>query len=345
MPDSMSLFGKLMNGELPSRVPVALNLFDQGQKELRLTSEQYYSRAENVVSGQLELRKKYGHDVVWGTHYVARQAEILGSRRTIFPTNGPPNVGDMVIKTHKDIETLQIPDDVTEHPSFTIQLDTIRMLKRELNGSAPVCAFQTGTFTLPSILMGIHAWMDLFLTGPPSLVDELLTKCSEYTIKTFSALKEAGATLVAYANPMVSTDFFSLPQITERCLPWVKRDMTRMGTDGLVYFCGGSRINGVLPEILKRTTIGAFLVHPQDDVAHAKALVGGKALVAGAINDIQLIRCTPEEARQSTKEIIEKGAPGGGFILSSLVMPFQIPTQNIHAVVDAAHQYGAYEAT
>ncbi|MBN2529909.1 MAG: hypothetical protein JXR76_26200 [Deltaproteobacteria bacterium] len=111
MHDAMSVFKSMANDELPSRVPAIINLIDQGATELGLSSEEYYSRAENVVEGQLRLHRKYGHDVVWGAHYIARIAEMLGARKTLFPTVGPPNVGDLVIKQWDDIERLEIPAD------------------------------------------------------------------------------------------------------------------------------------------------------------------------------------------------------------------------------------------
>lgn len=342
MPNSMELFGQLLKGQLPVRVPVAVNMLDQGAEELGMDTKEYYSSAENVAAGQLKLRQKYHHDVVWGAHYAARQTEALGSKRTIFPTNGPPNVGDLVIKSYKDIEKLEIPDDITDHPSIQIQLDTVRMLNQELGGTAPVCAFQVGSFTLPTILMGMGQWLELFLTGPRALVDELLKKCSDYTIKTFTAFKAAGAAMVAYSNPFASTDIFSMAQLQEKAVRWIAEDVKGMGADGLVYFSGGTRINSIIPLLVEQTPIGAFYLHPDDNITEAKNAVAGKALIAAPINDIPLVNCSAEDVRRDTTRIIEEGAPGGGFIFGTLVMPHNIPESNIHALIETAHEVGTY---
>ncbi|CAB1083024.1 hypothetical protein JY97_14385 [Alkalispirochaeta odontotermitis] len=46
----------------PDRVPFFLLLTVHGAKELNLSIRSYFSKAENVVEGQLRMRAKYGHD-------------------------------------------------------------------------------------------------------------------------------------------------------------------------------------------------------------------------------------------------------------------------------------------
>lgn len=344
MHDAMTLFGALTRGELPARVPITANLLDQGAEELGMTASEYYSSADNVTEGQLKLLRKYGHDVVWGAHYIARLAEILGSRKTDFPRRGAPNVGDLVIKKWTDIEKLEIPKDVASHPAFQIQAKTIAALRRELGGTIPVCAFQVGAFTLPSILMGMSEWMELLLTGPRSLILELLTKCSDFSISVFRGFRDAGAAFVAYANPMASTDFFELSKLRTLALPWIQRDIAGTGTDGLIYFSGGAKIASTIPMLIKHTDIGAFHLNPFDDIAAAKIAAAGKALIVAAINDISLIDHTESQIRESVRRIMQTGAPGGGFVFGTLMMPCGIPETNIRAMIRAGHEFGTYIA-
>ncbi|MDO9121648.1 MAG: uroporphyrinogen decarboxylase family protein, partial [Anaerolineaceae bacterium] len=46
----------------PDRVPFFLLLTMHGAKELGLSIQDYFSKSENVVEGQLRLREKYKHD-------------------------------------------------------------------------------------------------------------------------------------------------------------------------------------------------------------------------------------------------------------------------------------------
>ena len=343
MADAMSLFGALATGHLPERVPVCANLIDQGARELGITSQTYFSAAEHVTEGQLRLLKKYGHDVAWGAHFIARQAEILGAKRSIYPKEGPPNVGDLVIKSRDDIERFEVPADITAHPSFEIQARTIAMLREALGGKTPICAFQVGSFTLPVILMGMSGWMELLLTGPGALVEALLTKCSDASIAMFKAFKAAGADFVAYANPCASVEFFPLARIRRLALPWIARDTAGTEGAGLIYFSGGARIGETLPMLMEHTTLNMFYLNPFDDVAAAKTVVAGKGIVAAAVNDIALIDDDERTIRKNVGQLVQKGADGGGFFLGTLMMPCQIPEKNIHAMIAAAHEFGTYD--
>ena len=343
MHNAMSLYGALARGKLPARVPVVCNLIEQGAAEVGVGSREYYSSAENVAEGQLRLLKKYAHDVAWGAHYIARISEIMGARRTLFDDNGAPNVGDLVIKEWDDIEKLTVPKDITSHPAFEIQAKTIQLLKSELAESVPVCAFQVGAFSLPTILMGSTSWMTLLLTGPEALAKEMLAKCSDLSIALFKGFRAAGADFVAYANPLASTDFFTISQLEKMALPWIRRDAEAIGSDGLIYFCGGSRIEPTIPLLLENTDYNIFYLSPFDDIVRAKENANGKALIAAPVNDILLIDQSTGAIRNMVRQIIETGAPGGGFLLGTLMMPYQIPEASIHAMIEAAHEFGTYD--
>ena len=156
------------------RIPVFCNLLDQGAKELGLSLEEYYSSGEHVAEAQLRMREKYGYDNLWSLFYVGKEAELLGCRKIIFAKDGPPNVGEMVIKKYDDIARLQVPDDITAHPAFAEELKCLRILKAEAGGKYPICAYLTASMTLPAILMGMEKWMQMLMMGPTDLRDELL---------------------------------------------------------------------------------------------------------------------------------------------------------------------------
>ena len=90
----------------------------------------------------------------------------------------------------------------------------------------------------------------------------------------------------------------------------------------------------------ERTGIGVYYLSPLDDVAEGKRIIAGRALCCGVINDIKLIDWTPEQVRHEVRRIIEAGKPGGKFLFGTLVMPLDIPDENIRAMLDAAYEYG-----
>lgn len=331
-----------VNGGPADRIPVFCNLLDHGARELGMSLEEYYSKGEYVAEAQLKMRVKYGYDNVWGLFYAGKAAELLGCRRMIYSDDGPPNVGEMVIRSLEDIPRLQVPSSVTDHPGFEEVRKGMDILKREVKGKYPLCAYITAPMTLPAMLMGMEKWLPLLLNGPEEPRNELLEKCHEFFVLEVEAYRAAGADILIYSNPFGSTDFVSHDFFRERSLPWIKKDMAVVGSGDMVYYCGSARFNKVIDEVFSETRIPSYYLSPLDDLTEGKLILANRGLCCGIINDIRMIDWTPEQVRAEVKRLVEAGKPGGNFLLGTLVMPYQIPDENIRAFMDAAVEYGSW---
>ncbi len=341
--NSMERLVAAIQGKPADRIPIFCNLLDQGARELNLSLEEYYSKGEYVAEGQLKMREKYGYDNLWSLFYVGKEAELLGCRRMIFAKDGPPNVGEMVLRRPEDIPALQVPDDIYSHPAFEEQRKCLRILRDEAGGKYPICAYLTASMTLPAILMGMEKWMSLLLTGPTALRDELLHKCSLFFQREIEAYRQAGADVLVYSNPFGSTDFITPKIFQELSLPWMQKDLQPGGTAGVVYYCGSSPFNDVIETVIEHLGIQVFYLSPMDDIRTGKRRVAGRGLTCGVINDILLIDWTREQVRAEVRRIIEAGKPGGRFLFGTLVMPFTIPEDNIRVMLEAACEFGEGE--
>ncbi len=331
-----------ISGETSDRIPVFCNLFDQGAKELGLSLREYYSKGEYVAEAQLKMREKYGYDNLWSLFYVGKEAELLGCKKIIFAEDGPPNVEDFVIKTYDDILRLQVPDDISAHPVFQEPLKCLRLLRQEAGGKYPICAYLTASMTLPAILMGMEKWLELLLLGPTDLRDKLLTKCSDFFRKEIAAYRKAGADIFVYSNPFGSTDTIPMKLFKDLSLQWMERDLRPGGMQGVVYYCGGARMNSVIDQVIERLGIECFYLGPLDDIAEGKRIIAGRGLTCGVINDIRLIDWSEEEITDEVKRMIDAGMAGGKFLFGTLVMPYGIPERNIRTMLDAAYKFGSY---
>ena len=120
-----------------------------------------------MAEAQLRLRERYGYDNVWSLFYVGREAELLGWQAMIYSAEGPPNVGHMVMKCMADVDQVIVPDDVVRHPAFEQPARRLQLLRREVGGRYPICAYLTSTMTLPAMVLGMEKWMPVLL-GPPT---------------------------------------------------------------------------------------------------------------------------------------------------------------------------------
>jgi len=343
MMTGMERLQAVMTGQHPDRVPVLCNLLDQGARELGLDMKEYYSRGENVAEGQLRMREKFGYDGVMGMFYVGMEAELFGCRNIVYAEDGPPNVGHLVIQKPADIESLDVPVDFSELPRFRELTSCIRTLKGRVGGQYPIIGVVTASFSLPALLMGISAWMELFLCGDPVVRSMLLEKCSLFCQRQIHALREAGADLIVYTNSVATANFITIQQFKALALPTILSDLQPVGTDDIIYFNGGGRINPHLTILLEQTGLRAFYINPFDDISEAKAALRDRAVLVDSINDIRLNRYADEDIHREVKRNMEAGKPGGGFIFSTLMMPCAIPEKNIRVMLDAAYRYGRFD--
>ncbi|CAG0954706.1 partial uroporphyrinogen decarboxylase, partial [Anaerolineae bacterium] len=262
-----------INGSTCDRIPVFCNLLDQGAIELGISLEEYYTYGDYVAEAQIRMREKYGHDNVWSLFYVGKEAELLGCKKIMFAKDGPPNVEDFVIKTYDDIHKLEIPDDVSAHPAFEEGLKCLRILRKQVGGTYPICAYITASMALPALLMGMDKWMELLFMGPVAVRDELLNKCHDFFAKEMLAYRQASADVLIYSNPFGSTDLVPVKYFMEHALPWIEKDIRAVGTQGVVYYCGMARFNKVIDIVLERTGIGVYYLSPLDDLGQGIKII------------------------------------------------------------------------
>ncbi len=330
-----------ITGQQAPRIPVFCNFLDHGPIELNMHPKEYFSRAEYMVEGQLRLLKRYGHDNAWAMSYVGVEAQILGCQEILFAKKGPPNVKDFVIKSFDDIAKLEIPDDITQHPHWQTTADCLAQLKDEIGTTHPICTYASASNSLPIILMGMEKWMELVLTGPLDLREELMRKCSDFCQQQVRALRNAGAHVILYATSYGSPYFIPKKMIADWAMPWMKEDL-KEGGGGIVYYCGGAPMNEVVDLAIEQLGVGVYYISPLDDLAEAKQIINTRGVTCGVIDDIKMIHWSPEKTRAEVKRIIEIGKPGGHFLFASSLLPLGLPEDNIKAMIQAAFDYGAY---
>ena len=338
---SMDRLVAAANGKILDHIPVFCNLLDQGAREMGLPLEEYFSRGENVAEAQLRMLKKFGHDNVWSLFYVGKEAELFGCKKIRFADDGPPNVEDYIIQSDEDIARLQVPDDISAHPAFAETAKCLAILKREVGGKVPICAYITASMSLPALLMSMEKWMELLMIGDPAVRDMLLEKCSDFIRKEIDAYRKAGADVIVYADPYGSTDIIPMRLFKELSLKWMKRDLEPGGLNGVVYYVGGARLNTVADEVIREVGISVFYPSPMEDITESMRIIKDRALCAGVINDIKLLDWTPDEVHAEVKRIVQSGLKAGRkFFFGTVVMPYGIPEENIKTMIDAAKEFG-----
>ena len=79
------------------------------------------------------------------------------------------------------------------------------------------------------------------------------------------------------------------------------------------------------------------------DMARAKKVLGNVSCIAGNVPASLLVTSTPEVVKEACRKLIETCGPGGGYILTGGAGMNKGNPVNLHAMMDAAREYGVYK--
>jgi uroporphyrinogen decarboxylase len=323
----------------PDRVPLFLMLTMHGAKELGLTIREYFSKAEQVVEGQLRLRAKYGHDCLCPFFYAALEVEAWGGE-VVFREDGPAISGEPPIKKPEQILELA-PPGIGDAASLRKVLRSIEMLKSRVGDEVPIIGVAISPFSLPAMQMGFEPYLEL-MSERPGLFERLMRVNEEYTANWANAQLEAGATAICYLDPVSSTTITPRDRFLRTGFQAARRTLGRIHGPVAIQM-GSARCLPILDDLigLGPAVIGVGAV---EDLEIVKAACRGKVAVLGNLNGIEMCRWSPQQAETVVQETLAKAASGGGFILSDGhgEIPFQVTEDVLMAVASAARRWGTY---
>jgi uroporphyrinogen decarboxylase len=323
----------------PDRVPLFLLTTEHGAREVSLSIEEYYAKAENVIEGQLRLLKKYRSDCLYGFYYASIEIEAWGGS-TIFLPDGPPLCGAPIIHSPEDIDTLRVPS-VTEAPGLSRVLQTIQALKARVGDTVPIIGVAISPFSLPIMQMGFDHYIELIYEQPERF-ELLMQKNIAFSVAWANAQLAAGATAICYFDPLSSST--NIPrelylktgqQIAKRTLPAIKGATATHMASG--------RCLPIMDDIADTGT-AVVGVSALEDLAELKAAAKGRVSLLGNLNGIEMRRWTLVQAEEEVKRAIAKAGRGGGFLLSDNhgEIPFLVPEEILLAIGDAVDRWGRY---
>ena len=323
----------------PDRVPFFLLLSLHGAKELGLSIQDYFSRAEHVAEGQIRLRRKYRHDCLYSFFYAAVEIEAWGAE-VIYCENGPPNSGDPFIKSAKDIDRMQ-PPQVKTTPCLQKVLNATRMLKERVGDEAPIIGVVMSPFSVPVMQMGFESYINLIYEMPERFQKLMAVNeafCSEWA----NAQLEAGATAICYFDPISSPTIIPKSLFLKTGYQIATSTLARIQGPVATHMASG-RCLPIVDDIA-RTGAAVIGVSALENIKDIKTACAGKITVLGNLNGIEMARWDNRQAITAVKNAIAQAGPGGGFILSDNhgEIPWQVPDEVLTAISETVHTHGRY---
>ena len=245
------------------------------------------------------------------------------------------------LRTAAQIEQLGKPD-----PSQDLRyvMDAMRLVRRELNGSAPLIGFSGSPWTLATYMVeggGGHDFglIKRMLYDEPKTLELLLSKLTLAVRDYLNAQIEAGAQAVmifdTWGGSLSAAAYreFSLAYL-ERIVADLKREHDGQRIPNSVFTKGG----GPWLEAIAAIGCDAVGLDWTVDLGEARRRVGAKVALQGNI-DPTVLFASPERIRHHTQLALEAYGRGTGhvFNLGHGVSQYT-PPEHVGALVEAVHE-------
>jgi MtaA/CmuA family methyltransferase len=334
----------VLRGTVPDRVPVCLHNFLLATRESGIPLERYLTDACATADAHLHALDRYGHDCVLVDLDTTMLAEAMGARRDCAPGQ-PGHLGGPAIGDLSEVGRLRVVDPERDG-RIPVLLEAVHRLAEAVGREVAIRGnADQAAFSLASLLRGQSLFMMDLATQPDDpAIRDLLDVCHQSHLAVHRALIRAGAHFTSLGDSPAGPDMISPRMFTAFAQPCQERLVRELAAEGIftvIHVCGNT--SAILDRFATYPNCG-FELDYKTDAVRAKGTVGAGHVLFGNIDPSAIIASgTPEQVRTATADLIRIWKPGGRFILNAgCAIPDCTPSENVHALLDAAHQFGSY---
>ena len=204
-----------------------------------------------------------------------------------------------------------------------------------------------GPFNNASLLVDHDVLYSLFRVDFP-FYEKLMNFAMERILDYTAAIDEAGPD-VHCVGGNVPGGFLGRANYDRYILPFERKYIEfvqRNGTPAMYHNCGQ-----IMNLVESYKALGVRMVEPfsppplgDADLKAVKAAVGKAYVILSGIDQVNVLQNgTVEQVRRATRETMEAGKPGGGFIMQPVdFLEYGTPTENVRAYVETALEHAGY---
>jgi uroporphyrinogen decarboxylase len=239
-----------------------------------------------------------------------------------------------------DIHALGVPD-----PEMNLRyvLDTVRMVRHELAGRAPLIGFCGSPWTLATYMVEGKAnkafpAIKKMMQEQPALLHQLLDILAQSVSAHLNAQIKAGVQAVMLFDTWGGIlETAAYQEFSLRYCHQVIANLTRESEKQAVPAILFTKEGGQWLELMTKTGCDAIGVDWLIDIGSARHRVGDQVALQGNMDPAFLYR-SPDEIRTEVSRIIQSYGPGSGhvFNLGHGILP-DVSPDNVAVLVDAVH--------
>jgi hypothetical protein len=172
-------------------------------------------------------------------------------------------------------------------------------------------------------------------------LDLLTPLIIEQTVSTVNAM---GGFIVTFPLHKGDDTFMSDRQFETFYWPTLKQFILALRQEGIMSFLFAEGKFMRRLEMIRDLPRGWSAWHfDQTDMARAKEVLGGTSCIVGNVPASLMCTGTPEAVKEYCRKLIEACGRGGGYILAGGAQATEATSENFHAMMAAAKEYGIYK--
>lgn len=336
--------GRVLAGELPDRVPVLMQNFQNTAFLAGLSLREFCQSGELMADAQYAAWERFGYDVIDLENGTAAMAEACGCE-VEYPVNEPPRVIKPALASLDDLDSLR-PIDPTRDGRLPELLKATRLMHERVAGRACIVGeADQGPFDLAALLLGMESWLvALMMPEQHARIHELLAYATEQVLHFALAQAEAGADMTEIGDPLGGPDVCSPAIYRTFAFPYEHRLATALKARGvplILHICGDAT-----PIIREMAATGAAMLEVDYKIGAERcraATEKGPVLVGNVDPSAIMALGTTEQVAAKSRRAIECMGQHGRFILSpGCTLPATTPPENTAAMMAAACEFGRY---
>ena len=314
------------------------NVTVAGLKELGYKFPQVHGDAKKMADLAATSYKMYGYECAVVPFDLCVEAEVLGCEMNAYDHVDQllyPTIKEKAIHNEQEMTSFVVPDNLASAGRVPVVTEAIRLLRKEIGDKVVIGTYLVAPFTLAGQIMDLN---DLFKLSfkKPDLVNQMLDRLVEVSIKLAQIYRQAGADYVCIREMGATTDVLSPRSFKMIIQPHLRKIRTALDYPNILHICGST--NAVIPQI-RECGYDAISVEAKNDLVKTRADIGWEPLVFGNIDAYYLLCiASVEEVEKAVIEALEKGVdaiwPGCD------IWPDAKP-ENMRAFVKATEKYGA----
>jgi [methyl-Co(III) methanol-specific corrinoid protein]:coenzyme M methyltransferase len=260
--------------------------------------------------------------------------EAMGCEINMGTKNRQPSV--IAHPYPKDLEGAAIPEDLLQRGRIPAVLEAIKIIREKVGPDVPIVGGMEGPITVASDLVSVKSFMKWSIKKT-DLFEQALDLANEAAIMYANAMAEAGADVIAIADPVASPDLMSPDSFRQFLKARLEKFSSSVNSVTVLHICGN--VNGILSDMADCGFEGLSVEEKIGSAKKAKEVIGGRARFVGNVSSPFTLLPGPvdkikAEAKQALADGVDVLAPGCG------IAPMT-PRENIKAMVAARDEFYA----